>query len=75
MIRFFLTVVSIFTIAAFCSDWRAFSKEIKKAITILLTLKLRAGHTDMTISCIEVATMAEDCKSMVTVRLKPMPGD
>ncbi|MDQ3748104.1 MAG: tRNA dihydrouridine synthase DusB [Acidobacteriota bacterium] len=36
-------------------------KEIKKAITIPLTLKLRAGYTDSTINCIEVARMAEDC--------------
>ncbi|CAN5828704.1 tRNA dihydrouridine synthase DusB [soil metagenome] len=36
-------------------------KEIKKVITIPLTLKLRAGYTDSTINCIEVAKMAEDC--------------
>ncbi len=33
--------------------------EIKKVITIPLTLKLRAGYTDSTINCIEVAKMAE----------------
>jgi nifR3 family TIM-barrel protein len=36
-------------------------KEVKKAITIPLTLKLRAGYTDSTINCIEVAKMAEAC--------------
>ena len=36
-------------------------KEVKKAITIPLTLKLRAGYTDSTINCIEVAKMAEQC--------------
>ncbi len=36
-------------------------KEIKKAITIPLTLKLRAGFTDSTINCVEVAKMAEQC--------------
>jgi nifR3 family TIM-barrel protein len=36
-------------------------KEVKKAITIPLTLKLRAGFTDATINCIEVAKMAEQC--------------
>jgi tRNA-dihydrouridine synthase B len=35
--------------------------EIKKAITIPLTLKLRAGYTDSTINCVEVAKMAEQC--------------
>jgi nifR3 family TIM-barrel protein len=36
-------------------------KAVKKAITIPLTLKLRAGYTDSTINCIEVAKLAEDC--------------
>lgn len=36
-------------------------KEVKKAITIPLTLKLRAGFSDTTINCVEVAKMAEQC--------------
>ena len=36
-------------------------KEIKKAITIPLTLKLRTGFTDTSINCVEVAKMAEQC--------------
>ena len=36
-------------------------KEVKKAITIPLTLKLRAGFNDSTINCVEVAKMAEQC--------------
>lgn len=36
-------------------------KEIKKAISIPLTLKLRTGFTDATINCVEVAKMAEQC--------------
>jgi nifR3 family TIM-barrel protein len=36
-------------------------KEIKKTITIPLTLKLRTGYTDSTINCVEVAKMAEQC--------------
>lgn len=36
-------------------------REVKKAITIPLTLKLRAGFSDSTINCIEVAKMAEQC--------------
>lgn len=35
--------------------------EIKKRISIPLTLKLRAGYTDTTINCIEVSKMAEAC--------------
>jgi len=35
--------------------------EIKKAITIPLTLKLRTGFTESTINCVEVAKMAEQC--------------
>jgi tRNA-dihydrouridine synthase B len=35
--------------------------EIKKVIKIPLTLKLRAGFTDSTINCVEVAKMAEAC--------------
>ncbi|MBA2495072.1 MAG: tRNA dihydrouridine synthase DusB, partial [Acidobacteria bacterium] len=34
-------------------------KEIKKSISIPLTLKLRTGFTDSTINCVEVAKMAE----------------
>lgn len=34
-------------------------KEIKKAITIPLTLKMRVGFSDSTINCTEVARMAE----------------
>ncbi|MDQ3087642.1 MAG: tRNA dihydrouridine synthase DusB, partial [Acidobacteriota bacterium] len=34
-------------------------KEIKKSISIPLTLKLRTGFTDATINCVEVAKMAE----------------
>jgi nifR3 family TIM-barrel protein len=36
-------------------------KEIKKAITIPLTLKLRTGFSDSTINCVDVAKMAEQC--------------
>ncbi len=36
-------------------------KEIKKAITIPLTLKMRVGFSDSTINCTEVAKMAEQC--------------
>ncbi len=35
--------------------------EIKKAILIPLTLKLRTGYTDATINVVEVAKMAEQC--------------
>ena len=35
--------------------------EIKKAITIPLTLKMRIGFSDSTINAVEVAKMAEDC--------------
>ncbi len=35
--------------------------EIKKAISIPLTLKLRTGYTDATINAVEVAKMAEQC--------------
>jgi len=35
--------------------------EIKKAITIPLTLKLRAGFSDTTINCVEASKMAEQC--------------
>jgi tRNA-dihydrouridine synthase B len=34
-------------------------KEIKKTITIPLTLKMRVGFSDSTINCVEVAKMAE----------------
>ena len=35
--------------------------EIKKSISIPLTLKLRAGFSDNEINCVEVAKMAEQC--------------
>lgn len=36
-------------------------KEIKKSISIPLTLKVRIGYTDSTINVVEVAKMAEQC--------------
>lgn len=36
-------------------------KEIKRSITIPLTLKLRTGYSDSTINCVDVAKMAEQC--------------
>ncbi|MGD9564219.1 MAG: tRNA dihydrouridine synthase DusB [Pyrinomonadaceae bacterium] len=36
-------------------------KEIKKAITIPLTLKVRTGYSDSTINVVEVAKLAEQC--------------
>ncbi len=36
-------------------------KEIKNAITIPLTIKIRAGYSDSTINAIETARLAEDC--------------
>ncbi len=36
-------------------------KEIKKTISIPLTLKLRTGYTEATINVVEVAKMAEQC--------------
>lgn len=36
-------------------------KEIKKAISIPLTLKMRIGYSDSTINAVEVAKMAEQC--------------
>ena len=36
-------------------------KEIKRAITIPLTLKFRAGYTDSTLNYLDVAKLAEDC--------------
>jgi len=36
-------------------------KEIKRAITIPLTLKFRAGYTDSTLNFLDVAKLAEDC--------------
>jgi tRNA-dihydrouridine synthase B len=36
-------------------------KEIKKAITIPLTLKLRTGYSDASINVVEAAKMAEQC--------------
>jgi tRNA-dihydrouridine synthase B len=35
--------------------------EIKKAITIPLTIKIRAGYSDSTINAVETAKLAEDC--------------
>src|ERR1700736_6211077 len=36
-------------------------KEIKKAITIPLTIKIRAGYSDMAINAVDTAKLAEDC--------------
>ncbi|MGZ8847902.1 MAG: tRNA dihydrouridine synthase DusB, partial [Pyrinomonadaceae bacterium] len=36
-------------------------KEIKKTISIPLTIKIRAGYSDSTINAIETAKLAEDC--------------
>src|SRR5438034_509992 len=36
-------------------------KEIKKAITIPLTIKIRAGYSDSTINAVDTAKLAEDC--------------
>lgn len=36
-------------------------KEVKKAITIPLTLKFRAGFSDSTLNYLDVAKLAEDC--------------
>lgn len=36
-------------------------KEIKKSITIPLTLKMRVGYSDSTINAVEVAKMVEQC--------------
>ncbi len=36
-------------------------KEIKKAISIPLTLKLRTGYTESTINVVDIAKMAEQC--------------
>lgn len=36
-------------------------KEIKKSISIPLTLKMRTGYSDSTINAVEVAKMAEQC--------------
>lgn len=36
-------------------------KDIKRAITIPLTLKMRVGYSDSTINAVEVAKMAEQC--------------
>src|ERR687887_97333 len=36
-------------------------KEIKKAITIPLTIKIRAGYSDSTINALDTAKLAEDC--------------
>src|SRR5262249_13649036 len=36
-------------------------KEIKKTITIPLTIKIRAGYSENTINAIETAKLAEDC--------------
>ena len=36
-------------------------KEVKKAITIPLTIKIRAGYSESTINAVETARLAEDC--------------
>jgi tRNA-dihydrouridine synthase B len=36
-------------------------KEIKKSITIPLTIKIRAGYSDSTINALDTAKLAEDC--------------
>jgi len=36
-------------------------KEIKKSITIPLTIKIRAGYSDSTINAVDTAKLAEDC--------------
>src|ERR1700745_134161 len=36
-------------------------KEIKKAITIPLTIKIRAGYSESTINAVDTAKLAEDC--------------
>ena len=36
-------------------------KEIKRSISIPLTLKIRSGFSDQAINCVEVAKMAEQC--------------
>src|ERR1041384_1757448 len=36
-------------------------KEIKKAITIPLTVKIRAGYSESTINAVDTAKLAEDC--------------
>ena len=42
--------------------------EVKRAITIPMTVKIRAGWDDKTINCVEVAQLIEDCGgSMVTL--------
>ena len=43
------------------SRLEAILKEIKKSISIPLTLKLRTGYTESTINVVEVAKMAEQC--------------
>ena len=43
-------------------------KEVKQAITIPMTVKIRAGWDDRSINCVEVAKLIEDCgASMVTL--------
>jgi nifR3 family TIM-barrel protein len=42
--------------------------EVKKAISIPMTVKIRAGWDDKSINCVEVAKLIEDCgASMVTL--------
>lgn len=36
-------------------------RELRKVVTIPLTIKIRAGFTDSTINAVEVARLAEDC--------------
>ena len=39
----------------------AILREVRKGITIPLTIKIRAGYSDREINCVEVARLAEDC--------------
>jgi nifR3 family TIM-barrel protein len=43
-------------------------REVKRAITVPMTVKIRAGWDDKTINCVEVAKLIEDCGgAMVTL--------
>ena len=35
--------------------------EVKRAITVLMTVKIRAGWDEQSINCVEVAKLIEDC--------------
>ena len=42
--------------------------EVKRAITVLMTVKIRAGWDEQSINCVEVAKLIEDCGgAMVTL--------